>query len=71
MVGTPFSISPYVRSIPDALLSTRCRGAAAGAAGEGSSGILDVDAIFGGWKAAQAQFFADGAIFDQIIEKSY
>jgi sulfate transport system substrate-binding protein len=49
----------------------RPRTAAAGAAGEGSSGILDVDAIFGGWKAAQAQFFADGAIFDQIIEKSY
>jgi sulfate/thiosulfate-binding protein len=28
--------------------------------------LVTVDAVFGGWKAAQAKFFADGAIFDQI-----
>jgi sulfate transport system substrate-binding protein len=36
-----------------------------------SSSILDVDAVFGGWPQVQQQFFADGAIFDQIIEKTY
>lgn len=36
-----------------------------------ASRILDVDAVFGGWEKAQRDFFADGAIFDQIIEKTY
>jgi len=25
-----------------------------------------IDDVFGGWRQAQAKFFADGAIFDQI-----
>jgi len=33
--------------------------------------VLDVEATFGGWPQIQRQFFADGAIFDQIIEKTY
>ena len=28
--------------------------------------LINVDATFGGWKNAQAKFFADGGIFDQI-----
>ncbi len=28
--------------------------------------LVTIDADFGGWKAAQARFFADGGVFDQI-----
>ena len=30
--------------------------------------LFTVDKVFGGWKAAQAAHFADGAIFDQIYQ---
>jgi sulfate transport system substrate-binding protein len=30
--------------------------------------LLTIDKDFGGWKAAQQRFFADGGVFDQIIE---
>ncbi len=30
--------------------------------------VLDVRTVFGSWTEAQAKFFADGAIFDQIVE---
>ena len=30
--------------------------------------LLTIDRDFGGWKAAQAKFFADGGVFDQISE---
>jgi sulfate transport system substrate-binding protein len=49
----------------------RPRTGSAAAPGPEAAAILDVDAVFGGWEKAQAQFFADGAIFDQIIEKTY
>ena len=29
--------------------------------------LVTIDGAFGGWKAAQAKFFADGGIFDQIF----
>ncbi len=32
--------------------------------------LFEIDRNFGGWKAAQAKFFADGAIFDQIYTGS-
>jgi sulfate transport system substrate-binding protein len=28
--------------------------------------LLTIDNTFGGWRAAQAKFFADGGVFDQI-----
>jgi len=31
--------------------------------------LVNIDADFGGWEAATAKFFADGAIFDQIYKK--
>jgi sulfate transport system substrate-binding protein len=31
--------------------------------------LVTIDADFGGWDAAGAKFFADGAIFDQIYKK--
>ena len=37
---------------------------------DSTSRVLDVDAVFGGWAKVQQDFFADGAIFDQIIEKA-
>ena len=30
--------------------------------------LFTVDAVFGGWRKAQGQFFADGALFDQIYK---
>ena len=30
--------------------------------------LFTIDKLFGGWKSAQAKFFADGAIFDQIYQ---
>src|SRR5258708_9569327 len=30
--------------------------------------LFTIDKLFGGWKNAQANFFADGAIFDQIYQ---
>lgn len=30
--------------------------------------LVTVDELFGGWKKAQASFFADGALFDQIYQ---
>jgi sulfate transport system substrate-binding protein len=30
--------------------------------------LVTVDEVFGGWKKAQEQFFADGAVFDQIYQ---
>jgi sulfate transport system substrate-binding protein len=30
--------------------------------------MFTIDKVFGGWKAAQAAHFADGAIFDQIYQ---
>jgi sulfate/thiosulfate transport system substrate-binding protein len=30
--------------------------------------LFTIDKLFGGWKNAQAKFFADGAIFDQIYQ---
>lgn len=30
--------------------------------------LVTVDGVFGGWKKAQAQFFADGAVFDRIYQ---
>jgi sulfate/thiosulfate-binding protein len=30
--------------------------------------LFTVDGFFGGWKAAQAKFFADGGVFDQIYQ---
>ena len=30
--------------------------------------LVTVGDVFGGWKKAQAQFFADGAVFDQIYQ---
>ncbi len=30
--------------------------------------LFTVDEVFGGWSAAQKKFFADGAIFDQIVQ---
>jgi sulfate transport system substrate-binding protein len=49
----------------------RPRGAPGEAGDQAAPGPLDVDAVFGGWEKAQRAFFADGAIFDQIIEKTY
>jgi sulfate transport system substrate-binding protein len=34
------------------------------------SQVLNVDEVFGGWAKVQQDFFADSAIFDQIIEKA-
>ena len=31
--------------------------------------LLTIDRDFGGWKAAQQKFFADGGVFDQLSEK--
>jgi len=31
--------------------------------------LFTIDAVFGGWKKAQAEHFADGGVFDQIIKK--
>jgi sulfate transport system substrate-binding protein len=28
--------------------------------------LFTIDAVFGGWQAAQAKHFADGGVFDQI-----
>jgi sulfate/thiosulfate transport system substrate-binding protein len=30
--------------------------------------LFTIDKVFGGWKAAQSKFFADGGIFDQIYQ---
>ncbi len=30
--------------------------------------LFTIDKVFGGWKKAQADFFADGAVFDQIYQ---
>jgi ABC-type sulfate transport system substrate-binding protein len=30
--------------------------------------LVTIDDVFGGWKKAQATFFADGALFDQIYQ---
>ena len=30
--------------------------------------MVTIDAVFGGWKAAQARHFADGAVFDKIYQ---
>jgi ABC-type sulfate transport system substrate-binding protein len=30
--------------------------------------LVTIDEVFGGWKKAQATFFADGALFDQIYQ---
>jgi len=30
--------------------------------------LFTIDAVFGGWKAAQARHFADGGVFDQIYQ---
>jgi sulfate transport system substrate-binding protein len=49
----------------------RPRAGDAAAPTQEAAAILNVDAVFGGWEKAQKQFFADGAIFDQIIEKTY
>ena len=29
--------------------------------------LFTIDAVFGGWRAAQAKHFADGGVFDQIF----
>src|SRR6185295_13956528 len=31
--------------------------------------LFTIDAVFGGWKKAQAEHFADGGVFDQIFKK--
>jgi sulfate transport system substrate-binding protein len=31
--------------------------------------LVTIDEVFGGWKKAQAEHFADGGVFDQIIVK--
>ena len=31
--------------------------------------LVTIDAVFGGWQAAQKKHFADGGIFDQIYVK--
>ena len=31
--------------------------------------LVNINQEFGGWKKAQSEFFADGAIFDQIYRK--
>jgi len=30
--------------------------------------LFTIDEKFGGWRAAQAKFFADGGVFDQIYQ---
>jgi len=32
--------------------------------------LITVDGVFGGWRNAQAKFFADGGVFDQIYQSS-
>ena len=32
--------------------------------------LITVDGVFGGWKKAQATHFADGGVFDQIVESA-
>ena len=31
--------------------------------------LVTIDEVFGGWRKAQAEHFADGGVFDQIIVK--
>jgi len=30
--------------------------------------LITIDGAFGGWKKAQATYFADGGVFDQIVK---